>query len=231
MIKLILLFSVAISIASIQSCSKQDSSDVNQTKIWTHYELSYNTTNDVTDVIARFRFGGATGTILELSDSTGAKVSFNGQIMPYAGLWGAHHLQFAGNITTGTFAYTNTAGTTYSNSVPAGADTVGFQAGFDTIVKSQAETFYWTGTALAANQAVGIYVGTWAWDSDALFYTEADGATSLVMGASAKNGLTPGNSTVYLSRAIQKNDINAPSVGGFIKYSYTTQKQNVKIVP
>jgi hypothetical protein len=229
--KLILSLLVVATVLAVQSCSKQDSSDVNQTKIWTQYELSYNKTNDVTDVVARFRFGGATGTILELSDTSGAQVTFNGQVMPYAGLWGAHHLQFAGNVTTGTFSYKNTAGTIYTNNVPAGADTLGFQPGFDTIKKSVAETFYWTGTALAPNQAVGIYVGTWAWDSDALFYTEADGATSIVMGASAKNGLTPGTSTVFLSRSVQNNSINAPSVGGFIKYSYTTQKTNVTIVP
>lgn len=213
------------------SCAKQDSSDVNQAKIWTEYVASYNKANDVTDIVARFRFGGATGTLLELSDTTGASVYFNNQKMPYDALWGAHHLQIAGNVMTGTFKYTNTQGTVYSNNLPTGADTIGFPATFDTIVKSQAETFYWTGTALAPNQSVGMYVATWAWDKDGLFFTDADGATSFVMGAQAKNGLTVGVSTVYLSRSVETKNINGTSLGGYIKYTFTRQKENIHIVP
>ena len=125
----------------IGSCAKEDSNDVNQDKIWSEYKLYYDQNDDKTHAIARFRFGGATGTLLELTDSTNASVTYNGTVMPYNAWWGAHHLEFAGNITTGNFVYTNTEGTTYSNSVPTGAESIAYPIGFDTIVMSVAETF------------------------------------------------------------------------------------------
>jgi len=68
------------------SCAKEDSSFVNQNKVYCDYELFYNQNEDKTHAVARFRFGGATGTLLELTDSTGASVSFNGETLPYLSL-------------------------------------------------------------------------------------------------------------------------------------------------
>ena len=215
----------------LNSCSKEDSNDVNQDKIWTEYDVYYDKNDDKTHVVARFRFGNPTGTLLELIDSTGANVSFNGTLMPYSIFWSGHHLEFAGNITVGTFKYTNTEGVTFSNNIPSGSDTIAFPAGFDTIVKSYSETFTWTGSSLAANQSVGVYVGTWAWDKDALFYTDSDGANSLVFGVNKKSGLTVGTGTVYMLRQIEINSINGTSKGGVIRYKYRPLDRNVAIVP
>ncbi|MBD3638096.1 MAG: hypothetical protein HUJ25_12155 [Crocinitomicaceae bacterium] len=213
------------------SCAKEDSNDVNQDKIWTEYELFYNQNDDKTHAIARFRFGGPTGTLLELSDSTGASVTFDGTVMPYNSWWGAHHLEFAGNVTTGTFLYTNTNGTQYTNSVPSGAESVAFPIGFDTIVKSQSETFAWAGTAIAANQHIALFVGSWTWGDDALFYTDALGATNLVMGVNAKSNLALGTATVYMDRVVKNASINGTPEGGIIRYKYRPTNAQVEVVP
>lgn len=215
----------------LTSCAKEDSNDVNQAKIWSEYELFYNQNDDKTHAIARFRFGGATGTLLELTDSTGASVTFNGQTMPYDNWWAAHHLEFSGNVTSGTFVYTNTEGTAYTNVVPTGGESVAFPIGFDTIVKSQAETFTWAGTALAANQHIGVFVGSWTWGDDALFYSDALGATNLVMGVTAKSNLALGTSTVYMDRVVKNTTINGTPEGGIIRYKYRPTNVQVQVVP
>ena len=215
----------------LTSCAKEDSNDVNQDKIWTEYNLFYNQNNDVTTAVARFRFGGATGTLLELTDSTGASVTFDGTVMPYNAWWGAHVLEFPGNVTTGTFVYTNTNGTQYTNSVPTGAESVAYPIGFDTIVKSQAETFAWAGTALAAKQSIGIFVGSWTWGDDALFYTDALGATDIVMGVQAKSNLAEGQATVYMDRVVKETTINGTEKGGNIRYTYRPTNVTVQVVP
>ena len=213
------------------SCAKEDSNDVNQDKIWTQYELFYNQNEDKTHAIARFRFGGATGTLLELTDSTGASVTFNGAVMPYAPLWGAHHLEFAGNVTTGTFVYTNTASTTYTNSIPTGAQTFSFSAGFDTIQKSQAQTLAWVGNALAANESVSVFVGSWTWGEDALFYTDADGATQVIMAVNQMSNLAEGQATVYMDRALTGTLSQGTSEGGLIQYKYRPTNATVQVIP
>lgn len=216
----------------LASCAKEDSADVNQDKIYTEYELFYNQNQDKTHALAQFHFGGPTGTLLEL-DSAGANVTFNGTTMPYSAVWGAHHLEFAGNITSGTFSYTNSNGTVYTNSLPAtGAESINYPIGFDTIVKSQAETFAWAGTALAANQHINMFVGSWTWGNDALLYTDALGATDFVMGVQAKANLAEGTSTVYMDRVLRVNADQAPPThGGLIRYRYRPINVQVEVVP
>lgn len=213
------------------SCAKEDSNDVNQDKIWTKYELFYNQNEDKTHALAQFRFGGATGTLLELTDSTGASVTFNGTVMPYAPLWGAHHLEFAGNITSGSFVYTNTNGTTYSNAIPAGTQSLSFPLGFDTIQKSQAQTLAWAGTALAPNESVSVFVGSWTWGEDALFYTEADGATEIIMAVNQMANLAEGQATVYMDRTLRTGLAQGTSEGGFVQYKYRANNATVQVIP
>ena len=57
-----------------------------------------------------------------------------------------------------------------------------------------AYTYAWAGTALAANQKVSVFVGSWTWGEDALFYTDALGATDLVMGVTQMANLATGTS-------------------------------------
>ena len=69
--KLMIMF---ISVGMLVGCGSEDSADVNQNTIYTDYELFYNANDDVTHAITRFRFGGALGTILELTSASGANI-------------------------------------------------------------------------------------------------------------------------------------------------------------
>lgn len=224
-----LLFAIIGAGLLLGSCAKEDSSDVNQDKIWTSYELFYNQNEDKTHAVARFRFGGPTGTLLELTDSTSAKVTYNGTEMPYNNFWGGHHLEFAGSQTGGSFVYTNNDGDVFTNTVPSG-DTIAYEVGFDTITKSSAQTFNWQGSALAANQKVAVFVGSWTWGEDALFYTEADGATSFVMGVTQMQNLALGTSTVYMDRSTELDVTEGTSEGGKISYKYRCTNASVQVV-
>jgi hypothetical protein len=211
------------------SCTKEDSSDVNQQKIYADYEVFYNQNEDKTHVVAKYRFGGATGTVLELSDSTNAYVSFEGDTLPWDPWYNAHHKEYAGNITTGTFSYTNTDGDTYVNTIPAG-ENIAFPIGFDTINKSAAQTFAWSGTALAADQQVSLFVGTWTWGEDALFYSNALGGTDIVMGVTEMANLAVGSSTVYMDRSTAVDISQGTPEGGRIRYKYRPTNATVQIV-
>ncbi len=213
----------------LTACDKEDSNDVNQDKIYCDYEMFYNQNEDKTHVVARFRFGGPTGTLLELTDSTGASVKFNGDVLPYDVWYGGHHKEYAGQVSGGSFVYTNTNGTIYTNSVPAG-EVLAFPVGWDTIDKSAAQTLAWTGTALAANQQVGVFVGSWTWGQDAAFFTDADGATNIIMGVTQMASLALGTSTVYMDRSTVKNLTEGTSEGGKIKYTYRCLNQQVQVV-
>ena len=209
----------------------EDSGDVNQDRIHTDYELFYNANEDITHAIARFRFGGPFGTILELTSSSGASVSFNGDELAYSSLWGGHHRAYAGKQTSGTFRYTNTEGTVYVNSVPSG-EAIAFPSGFDgsALSKSMAYTLAWEGSALAPNDQVGLFVGTWTWGDDALFWTDADGATEIVMGVNALRNLSLGSAVVFMDRWNAVDVSQGPSEGGRIRYKYRALNATISVV-
>jgi len=142
----------------LASCNKEDSVDVNQDKIYCDYELFYNQNDDKTHAVARFRFGSVTGTVLELTDSTNASVTFNGEVLPYNVWYNGHHKEYAGQLNSGSFVYTNSNGDEYTNAVPNG-ESIAFPSGFDTLTKSIAQTLTWDGTALSAISMLGVLLG------------------------------------------------------------------------
>lgn len=226
----ILMF-VLIGLSVIGCGRSEDSSDVNQARIYTDYELFYNANEDVTHAVARFRFGNPFGTILELSPSSGAGVTFNGDQLSYSSLWGAHHREYAGNVASGTFRYTDTDGAVYVNDVPGGSP-IAFPSGFDgsALNKTMAKALAWDGSALAADDQVGVFIGSWHWGDDALSWTDADGATEIVLSVIEMQNLALGTATVYLDRWNAVDVSEGTSEGGRIRYKYRAVNATVTVV-
>jgi len=224
---LLLLLAAASFPFVFTSCQKEDSADVNQDKVYARYELFYNKNTDKTVAIARFRFGTPTGTLLELNDP--AYATFNGDTLPYSFIYSGHAKEYAGLITSGTFVYRDVDGATYTNSTPA-MDTVAFPSNFDTIVKSQANTLTWVGNSLAANESVGVFVGSWTWGEDAAFLATGQGTNNIVMGIQGLSNLALGISTVYMDRVNQVNATQATSEGGVVRAVYRPLNATVQVV-
>jgi len=227
---LIASFALASLLIGVSSCQKEDSSDVNQDKIYTVYELFYNKNSDKTVAVTRLRFGSPTGTLLEATDPAG--VTFNGDVMPYSSIYSGHAKEYSGLITSGTFAYTNTEGTVFSNSVQASyMDTINFPSDFDTITKAQANTMTWVGNALAANERVELFIGTWTWGQDAAFLALGQGSNNIVMGTNQLDNLAVGGSTAYMDRVYETQATDVTSEGGVVRTRYRCLNKQVQIVP
>ena len=223
-----LLFTIILG-TTLVSCNKESSDDVNQDKIYTDYEMFYNANTDKTVVVARFKFGDITGTNLELDN--GASVVFGSDTLYYNVWYTGHAKEYAGQIPVGTFTYKDTDGNTYINTAPSG-QSIAFDPAFTTITKSIANTLTWVGSTLAANEAVGVFVGTnWTWGQDALFYQDLDGSSDIIMGVSQMNNLAEGPATVFMDRSINVDVSQGTSKGGKIRYRYRTLNQNVTVNP
>lgn len=209
------------------SCTGESAGDVNQDRIYTEYEQFYNSNTGTTTVIARFRFGGPLGTLLQLDSNDNVK--FNGEVLPYSVFWGAHVKEYVGNIAPGTFVYTNLDGNVFTNSVPA-YEAIDFPSSFTELSKSTPYDFQWVGTSLSQNQEVGVYVGTWGWGDDTWNYTNSVGATNMVFGLNSLSNLTLGSATVYLDRATKSTNIQGTSKGGVIRGKYRAPNRTVNVV-
>ena len=222
------LFSLSLLFAVFfTACTGESAGDVNQDRIYTEYEQFYNSNSGTTTVIARFRFGNALGTILEL-DSTD-NVKFNGDDLPYSIFWGAHVREYVGNIAPGTFVYTNLDGNVFTNTVPT-FETIDFPSNFTELSRSSAYDFQWTGTALGQNQEVGVFVGSWAWGDDTWNFTSSVGATNMVFGVNSLSNLPLGTSTVYLDRTTRKTNIQGTSRGGVIKGKFRAPNSVINVI-
>lgn len=226
----LLILGVATASLFFSSCAPEDSTDVNQDRIYTVYELFYNSNTDKTQVTARFRFGNATGTILELKGSSGESVTFEGDPLPYNALASGHYKEVAGRLASGEFVYTDSDGKTYTNTVPAG-DTVAFPSDFDTVFRSKAQTLKWEGSVLGSNEYVGVFIGTaWTWGQDALFAQVLKGTDEIVMGVKNKANLNPGPATAFMDRVGEQSASQTSSAGGVVRYRYRAKNKTVLVV-
>jgi len=219
-----LLFSLVL---FVSACTKDKSSNVNQDRIYQDLQVTYDVNTDKTSILAQFKFGGATGTFLELD--SGAMVRFNGDLLPFNQLLYGHYKEYAGRIDTGAFVYTNVDGKVFTNAIPL-VDTIAFPATLDTIRKSSAYDLKWEGSVLKPDETVGLFIGSGAWGKNALYLQDADGASNLVLGTGQLTNLPIGASTLYMERSITKNLSEKTSVGGKIASKYRAKNKSVQIV-
>lgn len=209
------------------ACQREDSADVNQDKIYTHYELFYNSNSDKTVAVAQFRFGNPAGTLLELFDP--ASVTFDGETLPYKLVYNGHAKEFAGKLDGGTFVYTDVDGSVFTNSIPE-YEEIQFPTDFDSLSKSSAYDLKWNGTALSANQQVGMFIGSWTWGDDALFFTNDDGADNIILGVNQMSNLATGPSTCFMDRATVREVSQGTSEGGVVIGKYRATNRDIEVV-
>ena len=130
----------------------------------------------------------------------------------------------------GTFVYTNTDGTTYSNTINGGGS-IGFPAGFDTINKSSAQTLTWVGDPLATDEHVGVFVGFLDLGAGCLIfsrsrwsYRHCDGKLNQMA------NLALGTSTVYMDRAKASDVDEGTQEGGRMRYKYRCTNAQIEVI-
>ncbi len=209
------------------SCEGENSADVNQEKIYTKYEIFYNSNTDKTIVTAQFRFGGPLGTVLELVDAP-AEVRFNDELLSYNALYAGHSMEFAGEIPGGTFSYTDLDSNTYINTVPD-YTYIGFPMDIDSVSKSEALDINWDGEALQEDETVGVFIGSWKWGDDAGSIQSSVGASNIIVAKNNLASLPLGPSVFYMDRTNEKFLQAGTPEGGTILSKYRAKNIDVQI--
>lgn len=201
-----------------ESCAKEESNNVNQDSIYTIYELFYNQTTDKTTARATFRFGGPTGTLLDLNDP--AISTFAGGELLYNSVTGVHKKELSGFISSGAFVYTDLDNNTYTNTTPT-IGTVSYPA-VDTINSSGAYTFTWIGTPLVTGETMTLTIDGTQQSNLEVFSTSLTGATEIVLSAAKLQNLGIGSANCTLQRSYNQATVDqAPPEGGRMALWYT----------
>ncbi|MBL7825745.1 MAG: hypothetical protein JNJ57_03885 [Saprospiraceae bacterium] len=192
------------------SCQTEQSSDVNQDRIFTQYELLYNANEDITYARAWFRFGNATGTLLELSAPS--QVEIDGQALNFVALLGYYEKKIAGLNSSGTFRWEDAEGKVFENTITI--NPIDFGAGLDTIARNAALEIPFTGAPLAEHEIVGVWInGENEGDAQAAVTIE-NGATAIIVAANKLANVGAGPGKIYMDRRFTPPLSESTSAGG-----------------
>jgi hypothetical protein len=210
---------------ALTGCLREDSENVNQDRIWGHYELFYDGNDDVTYVRATFRFGHALGTKLELTEPSNVK--FNGSEITFRPALAMYERSFPGFIPSGTFEFTDTDGNTFINDVEIRTIEQPFEVG--PIDRTQAFAYPWQGDPISSRETVTLTLRGGNNGGTEVFNTAAIGATELTLGVSQLQQLSTGNGTAVLDRVYNPPIAQATSAGGLLWGKYRAPDKTVVI--
>ncbi|MFC2111212.1 hypothetical protein ACFLQ5_02035 [Bacteroidota bacterium] len=212
---------LGIGIILFCSCAKEESENVKQDSIYTIYELFYNLNTDKTTAQATFRFGGATGTLLDLNAP--AISTFNGDELLYNSVSGVHKKEYAGIIKSGTFIYTDLDNNTFTNTTPT-MDSISFPL-IDTISSGSAFTFQWVGNPVGTKETITLTIDGIQQGNFEVFSKILVGATEIILPVNKLQNLGIGNASCTLTRAFNKYTVDqGTSKGGRMAVRYATTK-------
>lgn len=217
--KLLLL----VSLAAIIGCKKEVSNNVDQDKIWTSYELFYNENVDKTYAIAVFHFSSGNGTILELSDPSNVK--FNNTEMPFNTSNGKYEMEFSGLMANGIFAWEDTEGNLYTNTIEIRE--VGFGSLQDTIYKDMLNTVDWTGGSIDTNETIVLTIDGSSETDAREFPNDTIGQSTLVIDSLKLLQVTSGDVVLSLDRKYLPDLQEETERGGKLLGRYRTIDRTV----
>ena len=220
---------VALFIASFAiSCQRENSDDVNQDRIYAEYELYYDKNQNKTYASAVFRFGNATGTLLELTSPS--SVTFNGDQIPFDQTFSYYRKEYQGLVTGGTFVFTNTEGTSFTNTVSS-TRTIDFPTSMDTITASNGYTLAWVGDSIVTDEHVTVWMDGPLQNNSEFFFQYVEGTNSIVMAASQLGNLGTGNTTCTIERVWETTASSVTGAGGKVRCKYKGTNRTVQVVP
>jgi hypothetical protein len=207
---------IASLIYIFSSCESEDSSFVNQDRIYTSYELFYNANTDMTYARATFKFGNSAGTLLDLSE--GSYVSFNGDTLSFMPLLAYYEKSYAGYVDAGVFEFVDLDGNIFTNTISI--HEVQFPDSIETIAQNQSYEFDFVGDLLLDNEVITLtFDGPFENDLEINNFYES-GVNSVILSAVFTANLSLGENTVYMDRKYQPELVNTTSAGGHITGRY-----------
>lgn len=215
----ILFFSVLM----LFSCSREDSSTVDQDRIFTEYELFYNANEDKTFARATFKFSNITGTKLELSQPS--EVRFNGDVLTFNPVFAYYEKEYAGLLENGTFEWNDTNGEIYKNTIEI--HPINYPDTIDIIKRSQSFELEWEGDALQLLELVTVTInGENEFDAQ-IFTTNDVNSQSIILSKAKLEKIGTGPGTLFMDRSYLPLIQESTSAGGILLGRYRPVNKEV----
>lgn len=209
----------------LAGCAREDSENVNQDRIWAHYELLYDANDDITYARATFRFGGIIGTKLRLTDP--AEVRFNGSVIPFKNGLAYYEEDLAGFVDSGTFEYVDLNNSTYNNDVSI--ELIDFPTALGPFSQTSSYQIDWLGANTASNEIVTVFLDHTETSDTKLFTESANNSGNILLPANDLAQFNLGNVQCTIERIITPFLQEGTDVGGKITGRYRGFQRTVEM--
>lgn len=192
-----------IFLASCASTDVEESKFVSQDRIYQNYKVEIDENRQSSRASATFRFGGSTGTTLNLSDESSVSLNgakLNGKQEMFSGMvYSKSNLQSSDNNYT--FVFTDTENNTYTNTVAIQPLTFGKSP--KVIDKSGSYKIYWDGSPLGPNEKIELTLKHGKDQFSTILWTSTmQGTNSIEIGSDKLKNANPGLGNLQLRRVV-----------------------------
>lgn len=223
---------VAVAALALSACdlALEPSENVNQDRIYTEYELHYDAQQDVSAARASFHFGGANGTMLELSGDS--EVLANGEVMtrrtqPVTDAV-YYERNFSGIVPSVLFEFFDTDGASYINGIALRG--IAAPSSIGPMDNDASYEVRWAGEPLSSGEEVGAVLYRIVGGATLALFTQRDiGATSIILDRAQLQNVGAGEAILVLERRTVGELDEPTEVGGRITARYTAIPVRVEI--
>jgi hypothetical protein len=220
-LSLLILCTVLI-FTSCTSTEVADSKDVSQEQIYQKYYATWDASSNETSIETVFRFGGAKGTSLTLSEPS--TIHVNGKEMNGQNKFLRGYIYSFNNMSFSTeeleFAFTTTENKRYKNSY--NIKSVSLADVPDSFYQQSDLYFSIEGDALGSNEMFILEIKD-SKGAEAVFSTDVVGTDRIYVEAEALKELSPGAVNIQIYRQFEADLEDAPEIGGFALIKYLSE--------
>jgi len=202
---------LAFTVILFSGCSPDVSVDVEPDEIYAEYELFYNANEGKSYAFTTFKAGNLLGQRIELENN--AQVSFNGDVLTWNPDFFRYEKEYNGNINTGDFLYVDELGNSFENT--ATLTSIDRPSDLDSIFLLQAYELEWVGSELGATEDVTVNLNGVVEGDLQTFYTNDEGARSILLGRDQLFQLGEGPGTLWMDRRTY-GTYSGNAVGGYV---------------
>lgn len=215
-----------LSVLFFTACKKEASINVDQNRIYSDYEVTYDQMSNQTVAQAVFRVDHNSGKKIELTYPS--RVGFNDETMGWRNLGGMYSSTLPGNHLNGRFTYFDAEQNSFQN---AGAEVnpIDLPFGMNNISKNGNFFLPWTGAVLQSGETVEVIISGGDQSGSRTFTATAIGSSYITLDQFKLNNLVAGTAKIQIIRertvGLQQSNLS----GGRITSRYKGRKITVNI--
>ncbi len=227
-LKTTLLTAIAAFALVFTACNREDSSSVDQSKIWLGHYWEYDGATGITTAKAQFRFSNGLGTILKLSDPANVKV--NGEATTLENLSVTYLKTYTGVEDSATFVYTDVDNNVFTNTLVMN-NAIDLPANINgaNISKAAAYDIDFVGAPVAPGEMATVYIKEGNGSDWKAFSNSTQGATKVTLTIDQLAGLNTGNATIKIERYKAGTPASNPGKSGLTWVKYGSAVKNITL--